>query len=208
MNLSEIEQRVLDFCGETNYDRYLQIEVDRYINNACKDIASIIEYLEGHTTEDTTSGIRGYSKPANAIRIKRIEYNNELLEKVSREYLDVNVDDWEIATGAPSGWYPGEEGGYNLYPIPDGVYTLTIHYSEEETKTLSGAGDTPDLPDIMGLHLAICWYAAASLLTSDDQDKKASTYWGKVKGKLNQVIGLKKEEELGKQPDIKLEEWS
>ena len=210
MDLSTMQANVLDMIGEKGYSddgagRFSQAEVNRKINLACQQVAIDAECLEGTTTQDTTSGTRHYDKPSGAVRVWRIVYDSDKIDKVSFDYLDRHVDDWEDDVGPPEGWVGDREGGFYLYKMPDDTYTVTLYIVELESQTLAASGDEPDIPASM--HIAACWWAAGELLDSDDQHSKAKIYQAKYVVKVQQQRAFCQMAREGRPAMIELSTW-
>lgn len=215
MNLGEMKiTTVADFLGEADssgnpiYDRFSEAEVTRRLNRALEDLAGETGYCTSEATWATTANEEEIPYPSDAIEIFRIEYNNEELEKTSRDKLDEEDADWEAAdTGPPEKWYPDRNMTYALQPKPDAVYTITVYYFSVDD-TLSGASDVPNIPTAW--HEALCMRAAAQAKAADGEIVASRTlmsdYRDIIEGRVKKVVTARKHKSHGVR--IKMASWT
>lgn len=174
MTLAALKLLNLDLLGESTYDRFKEVEHERWLNRALEDIASKTEYVRSEATWTTTADEEEIPYPSDAFFIIRIEYNDEELPETSRERLDEEDADWEGAdAGAPKKWYPDRNMTYALQPKPDAAYALTVYYLSIDD-ALTGASDTPNLPTAW--HKALSFYAAGWMKVTDGEIMAGNKY--------------------------------
>lgn len=207
MNLGEMKTTNKDLIGESTYDRFEEVEHTRWLNRALEDIAEATGYCCSEATWVTTADEEEIPYPSDAVSIFRIEYDNEELEKTTRDELDEEDADWEAAdTGAPEKWYPDRNMTYGLYPKPDNAYTITVFYISVDD-ALSGDSSTPKIPT--PYHIALCYFASAHMKREDgDMDAYTSLIgdYYRVRNKLAKL--KKKERNKTSGVRIKMADWS
>lgn len=207
MNVGEMKLTNLDMLGESTYDRFSEAEHLRWLNLALEDIAEATGYCRSEATWETTANEEEIPYPSDAVSIFRIEYNNEELEKTTRDELDEEDADWEGAdTAAPEKWYPDRNKTYGIYPKPDDAYTLTVFYISVDD-ALSSDSSTPNIPT--PYHIALCYFACAHMKRGDEDidgyNSLMKDYY-RVRSKLAKL--KKKERNQTSGVRIKMADWS
>lgn len=114
-------------------------------------------WLETSATLTTADGTAAYSPPAGWVRTRSLQIPGSapLDGAASRHELDSLYP--STSTGQPQSWVVSGDQ-IRLYPIPDGVYSITHVYYRQETQ-LSAGSDTPLMP--AWAHAAIVHWATS-----------------------------------------------
>jgi hypothetical protein len=120
------------------------------INDAYQDICSreAWPFLEKQATGVTVVGAANWAaQPADLGEVLSIviDATSDILVPMRLDDLTKRFSGSLTTRGRPA-YYTFVAGQIQLYPVPDGVYTLTISYVSSPAK-LTAAGDTPVLPD-------------------------------------------------------------
>jgi len=158
------------------------------LNRGLEDIALKTGYLVSKSSVNTQEDVSELSYPTNAVFVTDVYYAGARLGKLTRGYLDDNVDDWQGAIGAPLGWFSDKGNVVTLYPVPDAVYAVILYYVSTDD-ALSDDSDVPHLPS--AFHIALCYYACREMATADAQGEKAAYCGGKYKEILTSIYKTK-----------------
>lgn len=116
------------------------------INSAYEEIANRFRFraMRKSTTVPTVNGTLAYGLPADAVAIINIRdaTNEKRLIKLDDKRRAALVD--VATTGKPTAYFLLQTT-YELYPKPDGVYSIILFYKASYTG-LSADGDIPVLP--------------------------------------------------------------
>jgi len=207
MDLDTLIQTTRDLLEEPTDDRFTDAEITRWLNRGLEDIAAKTGYLLSSTTQNTTPSQRVYNNPSGCLWIDRIEYNDEVLPKNTKERLDIHAQNsnWLAQSGAPKVWYVENESQFGIYKIPDSSYSLTIYYFSLDT-TLSVGTDTPNLPSQH--HLAICYFAAWKIKQAEGELDAMNSFKADYYDCLRVMQEEKRKRESGRRNLIKLADWS
>ncbi len=217
-----MKQTVLDLIGESDYNRFQEDEVLRWLNRAMEDIANKTGYLMSRFPLATVAGKRDYDMNTyfdEAKLLFRAVYNNEWLPPTSVMDLDESSDEsgtpWLTDTGAPTNWYFNSQGDPCIYPIPDDIYEVGF-YGMRLDSVLVNDVQTPGLPP--QFHLAPCLFAAAQIKREDKELSEMGSLFsdyrgtGARKGKGGMIGDMLKEKRTmkgtGRTQAIKLARWS
>lgn len=145
MNLTSLMSTARTRFGAPSGDSFYTDAVLTALVNEALDAVSLEfdwPWLQGSATITTAAADRDYAVPADWIRTRKLYIaNNEPLELVpSSDVL------WSTAQGRPT-QYAIEGDLVQLFPVPDGVYSVTHKYTKSEPD-LSTGSDTPLMPAV------------------------------------------------------------
>ena len=166
VTLSTVRTIVRENLEEPSARAWTDAELDRWINEGCRDIARITECLRASTTVAVTGGTQTYTGPTDIVRIYRVQWEpTGSTQKYPLEPREINTLDsvwWtsqSISTGTPQFFYtwgfpPSVTIG--LYPTPTVNGNLRVFYARLSADVTNGA-TTLDIPE--GWHDAVAEYA-------------------------------------------------
>ena len=194
MTRLNIRNMIRKRLGETTASFWSDIELNTWINDACKDIAFRTKCIRTNTYMDAVLGSAEYSLSAifpNILSINEYYYKQDgtnymKLEATSRTELDALYPGWlSCPAGTPIRYYyDKEENVFGLYPAPDlnginwgrAFYTLTHIDMTLDT-------DEPQLPD--AVQAAVTDYVVAYGNEQRGWGDKANDAWQKYYAKLH-----------------------
>ena len=179
---AQIENETLDNLAKSNTlimqsGDLMSQRITRWVNRAQQWIARRVDLLQGYVTTSTVNAQQTYAFPAGIRKI----YTLRLLDGLNSRKLDCTMP-WEMDRRVPMpaalttlrSWFyvPYKNTGtFELFPIPDGAYTLELRYSYYPVDFLSSSA----VSQYTGLDDAIINYATMFgfrwLQESDDADK-------------------------------------
>lgn len=159
--------------------------VQNWLNLAQTRIARSLELpdLLATQTITTVSGTGTYAVATDLVRLAGI---TDVTSSNRTRLVPVDEGDYDAATpstGAPLG-YTRTEGGFVLYPTPDGAYTLTARYYKSPP-VLSGDADVPAIPaDYFDVMVS---FALSRAYRSEDDPEQATYFWAEYQRDLAQL---------------------
>lgn len=158
--LEDLRDDVRDRLDETNAQYWTNPELDRYLNEAVRDMARRTESLQGIKVHDVETNRPTYDAPKDMIRIYRIEYHQSSDYIISLEYQPFNEMDsiWFTSRDVP-GTFPyfyslwGAPSAENtsqiyLYPIPGEDIGEGLHiFYYRMPKPMSQDSDPAEIPN-------------------------------------------------------------
>lgn len=163
MNLTELIADVrdrLDEAGDGADLMWKDTEITRYLNQACRKLATELENLEATETQDVIAGQASYPLPPDFLRLARVTWNAVPLRPTDFIRLRENESQaypTTAQTGTPE-YYWMWGGDIYLYPAPAASLPggLAIWYYRTPSPLVDG-DDVPDHPE--RLHDALPLYA-------------------------------------------------
>lgn len=141
-------------------------------------------FREASTTMDTVANTATVTLPADFGKAVSLVIDSLSLNMIPRR-LDslMHLFSGELTqTGIPYYYYfVGDT--MKVYPIPDGVYTITISYIKKFTPMVNGT-DTPDLPSN---HRVVLLGALVSAYDLEDDTDLAVRFEGRFENRLQRV---------------------
>lgn len=185
MTFLEMKATVLDMVSEENNDRFDDTFVGRAINLGCVDFIDKTEVVDSNWTITTVANQLWYLLPTTNYEITRVEwydasadYRYTMIKKTMRqmdeeyEYdSNVIVEDWQQDTGSPQIWIPRERDIIGLWPACDTASDTIYVYGRERHTDMSADASTSEIPT--EFQVIPCYFAAAMLLRSDNDDRTA-----------------------------------
>lgn len=165
---------------EATASAWTDIELRRWINQACRDIAIKTECLLKSTTQAVTAEVQEYTLTIAATRIYKVEYtptgsNQPLYPLVYKDFKNLDQIWWthqKLTVNTPAYFtFWGHPGALRLilYPKPALGGTLNIHYyalpTELAVTTNADAAVNIDLPE--GWDSAVVDYVEYKALRKD-----------------------------------------
>jgi len=155
------------------------VQLDRFINEACSEAALRSHCLHDRFTAPVTKGVALYTLPPSALSILNAHVDDRpRLSKVALADLE-GVPAWHSRSGHPCAYvfesiHHGGEGTLTLYPKPVEDGTLNIRYARLPAPLLDDA-DEPEIPAALHPHLlSYAAHRAFALRDSDAGDKELS----------------------------------
>ena len=170
MTAIELIQTVQDLISEESYDRFTKAEILRWINRGLEDISIKTGYLTWKWLITTIATKREYPYPTEALRLFRLEYNNQQLPPCDIPGMDEVTEEtgtkWLVETGPPTNWYHSWDRAFGIYPTPDKHYSV-YGYGFHKAAVLSDDAHVPLIPD--QFHIAPALFAAYQILREDKE---------------------------------------
>lgn len=152
LTFSEMKAEVLDNVSKSSTARTkslvtLDTMAGRYLNRAQTFVSRREDLLFAVATASTVASQKDYAMPSNiktlySIRVENGLQSNKLTVAMPWEFDKIVPKPNEVTTGQPD-WYVPYKGDFELYRIPDTVYTLRMRYAYWPTK-LTTSGQTSD----------------------------------------------------------------
>jgi hypothetical protein len=179
MNRSELRTALRSFLNEDIPGFWTDAQLNTYINLANDRVNSIIsatreDYFTISATFSTVAGTKSYSFPTDCRFIRRMEIfdaSNEgyiiKLDELRWPRIEANGD-W-LFPNAPAQpkRYVTRGNQFDLYPTPDGAYTIRIYYDARPV-TLDSDVDIPTSPS--DFHDMIVYWAAMLAKKQNEED--------------------------------------
>jgi len=188
--LSDVRTDVRDHLDEATAAYWGNTELDRWINEATRDIARRAEVLQSVDNIDTVAGTQEYTMASNTLRVYRVEWIPSSSLIYPLEYRDFHSMDqvwWtqqETQEGFPY-WYTMWGFPPNLkliaYPTPSEVGVLRVRYYRLPTEA-ENDGDTLEVPQ--GWHDLISLWCEFTALRKD-----ADPRWQEAKALYEERLG-------------------
>lgn len=177
MNLLDIKTRVKRLFGDESGAQIIDADIIRWANDGQLDIVRRTECLQAHVETNSVAKDNSYALPPDAIRVRRVTYDGNVLSRVELEELDGVNKSREASdiTGTPTQYYIWGRQLW-LYPTPSnsGTGNLDIYYLKAPA-TLGGDADVPDIPGHM--HEDIVRYCLARAKELDEEFNQAEQIW-------------------------------
>jgi len=186
MTFAQMKTLVLDLVSEENYDRFDEVFVGKAINLGCIDFIDKTEVVDTYWTETTVANQLWYLLPTTEYDITRVEWydlsgterhtlTKKTMEEMDTEYVyDDNYEDeadWQQTTGDPKVWILRERDVIGIWPACDVAVDTLYIYGRERHTDMSADESTSEIPTE---HQVVpCYFAAAMLLRSDNDDRTA-----------------------------------
>lgn len=186
MTFAVMKAMTLDMVSQENNDRFDDTFVGRAVNLGCVDFIDKTEVVDSYWTETTVANQLWYLLPTTNYEITRVEWYDlsatkrhtlvkKTMEEMDTEYVfDENYDenaDWHQTTGSPEVWIPRERDVIGIWPACDTSVDTIYIYGRERHTDMSADGSTSEIPT--EFHIIPCYFAAAMLLRSDNDDRTA-----------------------------------
>jgi hypothetical protein len=148
--------------------------LDSWINAAYHDVESVTEwpFLEAILSNiNTVSGADLITLPGDLGKIISLRdvTNTNKLEYVTRKWFEREVVD-PTTRGTPDQYTLVGSDAIQLYPVPDGIYTMSIYY-QKELSDLTAGSPALAIPD--RLHYAVVLGAVRYALTAESEEDRA-----------------------------------
>jgi len=174
VTMLEAIRAVREMLDESSARAWRDLELARWINEGCKEIAKATESLQETFTTAVTAGTRSYELPDNMIRVTRIDFvpdaTNQPVALEYKAFQNPEAVQWAGNTeGMPfcyTTW--GRPGSVQLilYPSPSYDGDLNVYYYRLPIPPATPA-DTLDIPE--GWENTVYLYAEYVALRRDRQ---------------------------------------
>jgi hypothetical protein len=186
MNVGEIVLAVQRQFGDDSGIQITRTDILRWINQACIDIARKVECVQDHKDTDSVSQDGSYILPTDMIRLRRVTYDNKVLQFTT---LDVADQDWGArdvppgTIGTPQFYYIWNNNIY-LYPVPSasGDQNLDIWYIRTPA-VLINDDDVLEIP--ARYHELITRYCLARAKELDEDQAVSNAVMADYEGQLS-----------------------
>lgn len=139
VSLSTIRTDIRSHVSETSAAFWSDAELNRWINEALRDIARRTLNLQAQVDIPMSANKGEYNAPTDMIQIHRVAYRQSATNETPLEYVDPGrLDDAWMSnhqqTGTPRYWtmwgWPsaGQSGQIKVYPVPSSATTLSVWY--------------------------------------------------------------------------------
>ena len=189
VTMAEAIRAVREMLDEHSARAWRDLELTRWINEGCKEIAKATESLQESTTITVTSGTRSYDLPDNMIRVTRIDFTPDATNRpVALEYKSFQNPEAVQWAGDTEGmpycyttW--GRPGSVQLvlYPSPAYDGDLDLYYYRLPIPPPTAA-DPLDIPE--GWENTVYLYAEYVALRRDRQPE-----WQAAKALFDESLG-------------------
>jgi len=178
MILSELRTQTRNLLNEDVAGFWLDTQLNSYINLAMQRVNSIIsstreDYFTVSATFSTAANTKSYAFPTTCRYIGRLEIYDAAdpnsiikLDELKWPRIEANGDWLFIQSGKPQR-YIIRGTQFDLYPIPDSVYTLRIYYDASKVD-LASDSDAPATPN--DYHDMIVYWACVLAKKQNDND--------------------------------------
>lgn len=173
MNLTALLTEVYGRLGVPSGDAlFTSAWVTQSINAALHEIESEEDWpwYEASETLTTAAGTQSYNLASDWLRTREVKPANDYpLERNGIHQLE---EWWPFGDSGQPSCYAIEQGKIYLFPIPNGVYSLTHRYVKTEPDLASGS-DTPLMP--AQFHAAIAELATYVALKRSRDDARGAS---------------------------------
>jgi len=191
---------VLDLIAEENYDRFDDTFVGKAVNLGCIDFLDKTEVVDTYWTRVTVANQLWYKIPLGSYEIRRVEWYDasgskrytlvrKTMNEMDDEYqYDEDYDenqDWHQTTGNPEVWIPREHDVIGIWPACDTQGDTLYLYGRERHTDMSADNSESEIPT--EFQIVPCYFAAAMLLRSDNDDR-----YSKYENKYEKEVFLAK----------------
>jgi hypothetical protein len=176
MQFSDIYNEVLTYGFNDGPQVYVG-RIKRWINEGQQRLAREVDAPEFQETFTitTTGGVSTYALPADFIRDADIGFPSMItrLLPIDLSQFDQFAGDPSLAILGPPSQYTLYQSNVLLYPTPDTVYTLLMHYTGRPPDLVFDA----DIPELNSdYHDLLVTYAAMRAFEAED-DYEAAQFW-------------------------------
>lgn len=172
MNLRELRARVEELVGLADaHDGTDPGEIDGLLNEAYHEVAGLYDWtwLRQDQTVAVVDGTTTYDLTAPVVYAEQVRLSTGgTLEPMSGYELDAIHDEDRRPDGKPARYCWRDPDTLEVYPTPDGAYTLTVRGIVTVT-SLSAESDEPIFAE--EFHPALAYMAAASLTNAVDKEQ-------------------------------------
>lgn len=169
MNLIQLRTEVLNHGFDPNV---FSSRINQYINDALNLVCRRVDYYVDEVAYDftTTANTSTYPLPANWARMRSLRDTNRQAELWAVLLRDIDRSD--VTTGQPV-FYAMNGAGVQLFPIPDGAYSLELRYW---TMPPALVNDT-DVPTVPADWHHMLWVYATWMCYEAEDDAQMGQYW-------------------------------
>lgn len=204
MNRLEIRNLVRKRLGETTSAFWSDAELNKWINDGCKDVAFRVKCIKDNTTITPTSENSEYilsSVLPGVISITEVYFLDEndkwtKLMPTSRVELDSMYQGWlsaDSSTAPTHYWWDREDDIFYIYPSITEAEADSIRVFYTKTHSDIGSDESsPTIPE--ALHLAIVDFTVAMGFDTRGWMEKANDAWNRYTVRLNDYITERKRE--------------
>lgn len=172
MNLGQIIMAVQRQFGDESGAQITRSDIIRWANDGQVDITRKTEILQVHSETDTIKDDGSYDLPFDHIRLRRISYRGDRLDRIELEELDELVPQQEKQAASHPKYYYVWGRKIWLYPKPsrNGEGKLDAYYVKMPDE-LKVDQDVPEIP--VHMHEDIIRYCLARSKELNEDDSKA-----------------------------------
>jgi len=124
-------------------------EIYALMTARANEVLSVIGLIEAIDTSITTvSGTQGYAFPTNVVFVKKVLYNNYLVQQVDLRQADTVKEGNQWPSGRPEMCFEWNKTLY-FVPIPDSAVTITLYVEKEHPYINNTTQTTLDLPSVL-----------------------------------------------------------
>lgn len=175
LQLQDLRNLTLYWLDDLNAGYFTPVQVNLWLNNAQRECQKQLlqagqnYYLKPSQTS-TVSGQADYVLPSDFLKLHRLELvlsgtgTNEARSQLAQFTLN-QQNQVSTSTGTPE-VYILKKNRITLYPVPDSIKTLKIHYSTRVADMVNDS-DVPDVPEEFEEYLSIL--AAIDGLVKDNR---------------------------------------
>lgn len=191
-SLRTATRRFIDETDSTN-SSYSDSELNDYLNQAARKIASMLEWPIAIYTTPSVSEQAEYTMPTGNLTVIQVHFDGRQLEVCDRADLEGRYPAWQNASsGQPLIAYRADNNVLGFYPKPSTTYsgkTIGAHCIKLPD-TLAADADVPDLQqilqDIMPIRAAaFCQVRAGNLTAATYLEQLFDKEIGAAKSKVN-----------------------
>lgn len=177
MTPSEVETAARYKYNASSDTFYTQVEILRYMTQACMELARHAYVIERTYTTTTTAGTQEYSFPTNTLAIKRVTYDGSKMYPINfREDDAVTLSNSSSTQTGRSLYYTIFNYTLALRPIPDtSALTLKVYsYSLPSDLAITSALEVPAI-----FHHDLIDFIVAQM-AAKDQNYQAAAYYMQI----------------------------
>lgn len=135
--LSSLRAQIRDLVGDNSSTEFSDTQINDSVNFAIMFMLkrSQKSYTEASATSDAAGKI---TVPADSMEEVSILRGTTILDRTSREWMDLYKQTWRVDSGTATKWFPLDGG--SLQVTPKETYSFTLGYLKKPTD-LSADGD-------------------------------------------------------------------
>lgn len=131
MTLAQFEDLVRRRHRAESDSNWSSAEIYQLITGRANEILSIIGLLEAtDSSTSTTVGVQAYSFPSDAVRMKQINWDGQMLQEISFRDWETQKAAGTTPSGKPTHWVNWNRQAL-LVPVPSSAKVLTFYYEKE-----------------------------------------------------------------------------
>jgi len=195
LNLLELRTAVRDELVEATPGFWTDDELDRWINDANRDLTEVAQIPGGPYTFNTAAGTASYDPPSDFLKVRRLEVDDAML-------IPLSLDRRMSGSGTPAFYYV-YDGKIYLVPTPDAVLGATLWYYKAAS-TLFADSDTPIIPE--QFHRLIVVYAVGQAKRKADDPGYATYVQDYIAGRLD-MQQKRSDEGQAERFSVVLDDW-